>query len=84
MVNFFKDNLGYELADCICGGRPELVSMCGINTIGYCPYLYFTVKCPKCGRTAGLHVDEADAVFHWNRYIKTQCGEFEILREEED
>ena len=75
MADFFKDNLGYELADCICGGRPEFISMRGIDTIGHCPYLYFTVKCPKCGRSSGLWVDEGDAVFHWNRYMKRRPEE---------
>lgn len=70
MADFFKDNLGYELADCICGGRPELISSKYMRGIGHCPYLYFRVQCTNCGRTAGLFVDEADAVFHWNRYMK--------------
>lgn len=70
MADFFKDNLGYELADCICGGRPELVSMSGINIFSHCPYLYFKVQCPKCGRTVGPCVDEEDVVFDWNRYMK--------------
>lgn len=70
MADFFKDNLGYELADCVCGERPELVSMSGINIFNHCPYLYFKVQCPKCGRTSGIFVDEANAAFHWNRYMK--------------
>lgn len=76
MADFFKDNLGYELADCIYGGRPEFVSMRGINTIGYCPYLYFEVRCPKCGRSTGLFFDEENAVFHWNRYMKRRPKEY--------
>lgn len=76
MADFFKDNLGYELADCICGGRPEFISMSGINTIGHCPYLYFVVRCAKCGRTVGPCVDEEDVVFDWNRYMKRRPKEY--------
>ena len=66
MADFFKDNLGYELADCICGERPELVSM---QTI-WSNYVYFVVRCTKCGRTVGPCVDEEDVVFDWNKYMK--------------
>lgn len=76
MADFFKDNLGYELTDCICGGRPELISMRGITiTTGYCPYLYFIVRCQKCGRTVGPCVDEKDVASDWNRYMKRRPEE---------
>lgn len=70
MADFFKDNLGYELADCVCGGRPELIHMPVVHAIDNRVYLYFNVQCTNCGRTSGLFADEADAVFHWNRYMK--------------
>ena len=66
MADFFKDNLGYELADCICGGRPELIP---IHMIQY-DSGFFEVCCPRCGRASGMFVYEKDAVFRWNMYMK--------------
>lgn len=71
MANFFKDNLGYELADCICGERPELVSRRTIRS----NYVYFDVRCPRCGRSSGLFVDEKDAVYYWNGHMKRRPEE---------
>lgn len=73
--DFIKDHLGYELADCICGERPELVSILRVNRFSGHIDLDFKVQCPKCGRTSGIFVDEADAVFHWNRYMKKKPEE---------
>lgn len=72
MADFINDNLGYKLADCVCGGKPELMSMPVVRAINQRVYLYFTVQCTNCGRTSGMHADEADAVYFWNRYMKNR------------
>lgn len=72
MADFFKDNLGYELADCICGGKPKLEFLHRVpSDCGFC-----NIRCPKCGRYAGVFTSEEDAVFSWNMYIKRRPKEY--------
>ena len=66
MADFIKDNLGFILADCICGGKPKLEVLYRVpSDDGFC-----YVRCPKCGRSSGIFFDEEDAVYYWNGHMK--------------
>ena len=67
-----KYALGYELADCICGGKPKLDVIHMVpDDGGFCE-----VRCPRCGRSSGMFVDEKDAVFRWNMYMKRRPKDY--------